>query len=133
MRRSRRTLQHGPEVPVVNSTMHIYPINGAAHRVAPDATAFAYRDANFATVIAGMWPDPSQNDANIAWVRDYYDATAPHSEEGGYINFMAGDDQGRIKANYKGNYDRLVDVKREVRPRQPVPPEPEHQALIGVT
>ena len=66
--------QHGPDVPTVNSTVHIYPINGAAHRVAADATAFAYRDANFATVIAGMWPDPAQNEANTAWVRDYYDA-----------------------------------------------------------
>ena len=107
---------HGPDVPAVNSTVHIYPINGAAHRVAPDATAFAYRNANFATVIAGMWPEASQNEANIAWVRGYYDATAPHSEEGGYINFMSEDDQGRIKANYKGNYDRLVDVKRRYDP-----------------
>jgi FAD/FMN-containing dehydrogenase len=107
---------HGPEVPVVNSTVHIYPINGAAGRVAPDATAFAYRDANFATVIAGMWPEPSQNEANTAWVRNYYDAIAPHSEEGGYINFMSGDDQARIRANYKGNYERLVQVKRAYDP-----------------
>jgi FAD/FMN-containing dehydrogenase len=105
-------LKFGPEVPVVNSTMHIYPINGACHDVAADATAFAYRDANFATVIAGMWPDPAQNDANTAWVHDYYEALAPYSEEGGYINFMAEDDQSRIKANYRGNYDRLVEVKR---------------------
>jgi len=109
-------LQHGPKVPVVNSTVHIYPINGACHRVAPDATAFAYRDANFATVIAGMWPDPAQNAANIKWVRDYYEVTAPLSEEGGYINFMAGDDQDRIKANYKGNYGRLVEAKRKWDP-----------------
>jgi FAD/FMN-containing dehydrogenase len=109
-------LEHGPKVPVVNSTVHIYPINGACHRVASDATAFAYRDATFATVIAGMWPDPADNDANTKWVRDYYDATAPLSEEGGYVNFMAEDDQGRIKANYKGNYDRLVDVKRSYDP-----------------
>jgi len=109
-------LEHGPKVPVVNSTVHIYPINGACHRVASDATAFAYRDANFATVVAGMWPDPSQNEANTRWVRDYYDATAPLSEEGGYINFMAGDDQDRIKANYRGNYDRLVQVKRTYDP-----------------
>ena len=107
---------HGSEVPVVNSTMHIYPINGAASRVASDATAFAYRDANFATVIVGGWPDPAQNEANTKWVRDYYDAIAPYSEEGGYINFMSGDDQGRIKANYKGNYERLVDVKRKYDP-----------------
>ncbi len=82
--------------------MHLYPINGAAHHVAPDATAFAYRDANFATVIAGMWPDPAQNEANTKWVRDYYDAIAPHSEAGGYVNFMAGDDQDRIKAQLQG-------------------------------
>jgi FAD/FMN-containing dehydrogenase len=107
---------HGPDVPAVNSTVHIYPINGAAHRLAPDATAFAYRNANFATVIAGMWPEPSQNEANIAWVRNYYDATAPHSEAGGYINFMSEDDQGRIRANYQGNYDRLVEVKRRYDP-----------------
>ena len=109
-------IEHGPKVPVVNSTVHIYPINGAAQRVAPDATAFAYRDASFATVIAGMWPDPSQNEANIAWVKDYYAATAPHSEEGGYINFMAGDDQVRIRANYRGNYGRLATVRRTYDP-----------------
>jgi hypothetical protein len=109
-------LEHGPKVPVVNSTVHIYPINGVCHQVAPDATAFAYRDANFATVIAGMWPDPADNQANIGWVRDYYDATAPLSEQGGYINFMADDDQDRIKANYRGNYERLVTVKRKYDP-----------------
>jgi FAD/FMN-containing dehydrogenase len=109
-------LQHGPKVPAVNSTVHIYPINGACHRVAPDATAFAYRDATFATVIAGMWPDAADNERNIAWVRDYYEATAPLSEEGGYVNFMSGDDQDRISANYGQNYDRLVDVKRKYDP-----------------
>ncbi|HYX76838.1 MAG TPA: FAD-binding oxidoreductase, partial [Gaiellaceae bacterium] len=109
-------LEHGPKVPAVNSTVHIYPINGAVQDVAPDATAFAYRDANFATVIAGMWPDAADNDANIAWVRGFYEATAPYSEEGGYINFMAGDDQEKIRANYKGNYDRLVEIKRKYDP-----------------
>jgi FAD/FMN-containing dehydrogenase len=109
-------LQHGPNVPVVNSTVHIYPINGACHRVASDETAFAYRDANFATVIAGMWPDPADNETNTAWVRGYYDATAPLSEDGGYINFMSGDDQDRIRANYGANYDRLVEVKRAYDP-----------------
>jgi FAD/FMN-containing dehydrogenase len=109
-------LAHGPKVPAVSSTVHIYPINGACHRVAPDATAFAYRDANFATVIAGMWPDPRDNEANTDWVRGYYEATAPYSEEGGYINFMGGDDQDRIRSNYRGNYERLVAVKRQYDP-----------------
>src|SRR5690349_1245913 len=71
-------LRHAPGLPAVNSTVHIYPIDGACHRVTPDGTAFAYRDANFATVIAGMWPDPAQNEAGIEWVRSYYDDVAPH-------------------------------------------------------
>jgi FAD/FMN-containing dehydrogenase len=96
--------------------VHIYPIDGACHRVTPDGTAFAYREANFATVIAGMWPDPAANEAGVEWVRSYYDDVAPHSESGGYINFMADDDQGRIRDNYRQNYDRLVQVKRAYDP-----------------
>jgi FAD/FMN-containing dehydrogenase len=109
-------LQHGPKVPALQSTMHLYPINGAVHDVASDQTAFAYRDATFAPVIAGMWPDPADNADNIRWVRDYYEATAPYSAEGGYVNFMADDDQDRIRANYGANYDRLADVKRRYDP-----------------
>jgi FAD/FMN-containing dehydrogenase len=109
-------VEHGAEVPVVQSTVHLYPVNGAVQRMAPDDTAFGYRNCEFAPVVAGMWPDPAQNEANIRWVRDYYAATAPYSEEGGYINFMSSDDQGRIRANYKGNYDRLVEVKRRFDP-----------------
>jgi FAD/FMN-containing dehydrogenase len=109
-------VQHGAKVPVVNSTMHIYPINGACSRVRPDATAFAYRDAQFATVIAGMWPDPADNANNVKWVKDYYAAIQPHSAPGGYVNFMAGDDQGRIRDNYKGNYERLVSIKKKYDP-----------------
>ena len=100
-------LEHGPKIPTINSAMHIYSINGACHRVAPGATAFAYRDATFATVIAGAWPDPADNTANTAWVRDYHAAIAPHSAAGGYVGFMDHDDQNRVEANYKGNYQRL--------------------------
>jgi FAD/FMN-containing dehydrogenase len=107
---------HGPKVPVVNSTMHIYPINGAANRVPAAATAFAYRDARFATVIAGMWPDPADNAKNVAWVKGYYEAIAPHSARGGYVNFMADDDQGRIRDNYRGNYERLASIKKKYDP-----------------
>jgi FAD/FMN-containing dehydrogenase len=109
-------VQHGAKVPALTSTMHIYPINGACHRIASDATAFGHRDANFATVIAGMWPDPADNKANIKWVRDYSDAVAPYSEPGGYINFMAEDDQGRAPANFGKNYNRLVGVKKKYDP-----------------
>ncbi len=109
-------LKFGPKVPVVSSTMHIYSINGAVHDVAPEATAFGHRDAKYATVIAGMWPDPKTNEANIRWVKDYYAALAPHSERGGYINFAAGDDTDRVGANFGMNFDRLREVKKKYDP-----------------
>ena len=109
-------VEHGPKVPAMESTMHLYPIDGAVHDVAVDATAFAYRGANFAPVIAGMWPNPADNEANISWVRDYHQALEPHTSDGGYINFMAGDDQGRIRANYGTNYDRLASIKKTYDP-----------------
>ena len=109
-------VQHGPKIPSVSSIMHLYPIDGACHRVGSNATAFGHRDANFAMVIAGAWPDPRDNERNIAWVRDYAAATAPFCDEGGPITFMSEDDQGRVRANYGANYDRLLEVKREYDP-----------------
>jgi len=109
-------LTHGPRVPAMESTMHLYSIDGAVHDVAVDATAFAHRNVNFSPVVAGMWPDPADNEANIAWVRGYHAALEPHTSDGGYINFMAGDDQGRIRANYGPNYDRLAQVKKTYDP-----------------
>jgi FAD/FMN-containing dehydrogenase len=109
-------LEHGPRVPVVNSTVHLYPINGACHDVPADATAFGHRDATYAVVIAGMWPDPADNQANTRWVQDYDTAIAPHSQGGGYVNFASADDQPKVAANYGANYDRLRDVKRRYDP-----------------
>jgi FAD/FMN-containing dehydrogenase len=109
-------MEHGPRVPTVNSTVHFYPINGAVHDVAPDATAFGHRDASFAIVIAGMWPDPAENEANTKWVKDYDAAIAPHSMGGMYVNFASADDQSKVAANYGANYERLREVKRRYDP-----------------
>lgn len=109
-------LEHGPRVPNVHSTCHVYPVNGACHRVAQDATAFAHRDAAFATVIVGAGPDPEGNAGRTAWVRDYHAALAPHSSGAGYVNFASADDQDHAPADYGANYGRLVEVKRRYDP-----------------
>ena len=60
-------VKYGAQLPTMHSTMHIYPINGAAHKVGTADTAFNFRDVNFAQVIVGVDPDPSQNARMIAW------------------------------------------------------------------
>jgi len=109
-------LKHGPKIPVVNSTVHIYPINGAVHDVPADATAWGHRDAKYSTVIAGMWPDPKQNEATTRWVRDYYRDLSPHSEAGAYINFAGADDQDKAAVNFGRAFGRLRTVKAKYDP-----------------
>lgn len=105
-------VEHGKRTPYLSSTMHLYSMNGAPHRVGPEETAFGHRDKTFAPVIVGMWPDPADNEANTKWVSDYYAAIHPHSgSEGGYVNFMAADDSDRTEANYGPTYPRLTEVK----------------------
>ena len=108
--------EHGQRMPAVNCAVHLYPVNGAAHDVAPDATAWGHRDAKYATVIAGAWPDPADNDKGIRWVKDYYAALAPHSQPGGYVNFASADDQGKARDNFGAGYDRLAQIKRRYDP-----------------
>jgi FAD/FMN-containing dehydrogenase len=109
-------VEHGSRVPELSATMHLYPVNGACHRVGASDTAFAYRDAKYAQVIVAAWPDPTKDAERIQWVRDYYQAMRPWAEPGGYINFMQDDDYDKITDNYRENYDHLVQVKRTYDP-----------------
>ncbi|MCF3965037.1 FAD-binding oxidoreductase [Streptomyces fuscigenes] len=108
----------GNSLPTPLSTMHLYPVDGAAHRPGPDATAWAYRDAMWSCVVAGIDPDPANADALRQWCVDYWNALRPSSMGGGYVNFMgAGEGPGNVRASYRGHYDRLEAVKAEYDPR----------------
>jgi hypothetical protein len=109
-------VEHRSRVPEVSATMHLYPINGACHRVGPSDTAFAYREATYAMVFLAAWNDPAKDAQRTGWVRGYYQAMAPYPEPGGYINFMQDDDYGKVQVNYRQNYDQLVQVKRTYDP-----------------
>jgi FAD/FMN-containing dehydrogenase len=108
--------EFGEALPTPHSTMHLYPIDGAVHRVAPEATAFAYRDAGWAGVIVGVDPDPA-NAAKIKdWAVRYWDALHPTSAGGAYVNFMMEEGSDRVRASYGRNYDRLAQVKAAYDP-----------------
>jgi FAD/FMN-containing dehydrogenase len=110
-------VRFGEALPTMHSTMHMYPINGAAARVGKSDTAWNYRDSNWAQVIVGVDPDPANNEKIISWTKNFYDAVHPYSAGGAYVNFLMGDEgEGRVKATYGDNYERLVAIKNKYDP-----------------
>ncbi|MCI3242770.1 FAD-binding oxidoreductase [Streptomyces spinosisporus] len=106
----------GAEVPTVQSTMHLYPIDGAAHDVGPDETPWGYRGATWSTVYAGVDPDPANAELIKRWAVDYSDALHPFSAGGAYVNMMMDEGQERVRASYGANYQRLARIKAELDP-----------------
>ncbi|MGI8911794.1 MAG: FAD-binding oxidoreductase [Rubrobacteraceae bacterium] len=104
------------EVPTMQSTMHLYPINGAAHRVGSNETPWSYREATWGMVIAGVDPDPANGEIITEWARSYWEAIHPHSAGGAYVNMMMEEGQDRVRASYRDNYERLAEIKREYDP-----------------
>jgi FAD/FMN-containing dehydrogenase len=111
-------VEHGAELPSMHSTMHLYPINGAAARADRNATAWSYRGARYGQVIVGVDPDPANAGTIRSWAQRYHDAVHPYTAGGAYVNMMMHDEgEERIRASYRDNYDRLVEVKRRYDPR----------------
>ena len=108
--------RHGGTLPTVQSTMHLYPIDGAAHRPGRTDTAFSYRDATWAMVIAGVDHDPARAAELREWSAGYWDAIHPYSLGGAYVNMIMEEGQDRVRAGYRENYDRLLAVKHRYDP-----------------
>ena len=109
-------IRFGNALPSMHSTMHLYPINGAASRVGKQDTAWNYRDATWAQVMVGVDPDSANNEKIISWTKSYYDALHPYSAGGAYVNFMMDEGEERVKATYGDNYERLVAIKNKYDP-----------------
>ena len=109
-------VEHGSRMPTLHSSMHLYPIDAAVHRVARRETAFAWRDARWAAVFIGVSPDPAQRDEIATWCKDYWSALHPHSAGGAYVNFMMDEGQERVQASYRDNHARLASIKAKFDP-----------------
>jgi hypothetical protein len=109
-------LKYGPQLPTGHSTMHMYPIDGAASRVSAGSTAFAYRDGGWAGVIVGVDPDPANAELISSWAKRYWEELHPTSAGGAYVNFMMEEGSDRVKASYRGNYERLSRIKDRYDP-----------------
>jgi len=111
-------IEHAAQSPTGMCLTHIYPIDGAVHRVASDATAWGNRDAKYSMVIAAIGDNPAGAGALKRWGREYWQAVHAFNPGGGaYANFMM-DDEGdaRVEATYGANYKKLQQVKAKYDP-----------------
>jgi hypothetical protein len=104
-------VDYASRLPTGLSTMLLHPINGAASRIAADATPWSYRTANWAEVIVGVSDDPADRARIIAWAREYWEAVHPFSAGGAYVNFIMEEGQAQIEATYRTSYQRLAAIK----------------------
>ncbi|GAA1421919.1 FAD-binding oxidoreductase [Streptomyces thermospinosisporus] len=108
--------EYGATTPSVQSVTVVFPLDGACHRVAPQDTAFSFRDADYSVALSPTLATAEDCEAHKPWVRAFHRALEPHSLGGGYVNFMDGDDQDRVAANYRDNHARLTALKRRYDP-----------------
>ncbi len=110
-------IRHFERVPSPMTSIVLEQLGGAMGRVPVDATAFPHRTAAYNLVITGVWQDPAETQANVAWTRELFAAVQPHAAAGVYVNYLDEDDvAGRSVAAFGANYAQLQAVKAKYDP-----------------
>ncbi|MCY1334245.1 6-hydroxy-D-nicotine oxidase [compost metagenome] len=104
------------KLPSPQCEVFVGAMGGQTNRVAPDATAYANRDAQFIMNLHGRWDTAAEDDACIGWAREVFRAAAPFALGSVYVNFLTQEETDRVGAAYGPNFARLVEVKRRYDP-----------------
>lgn len=110
--------QHLGRIRSPHSAILVFQVGGALNELPAGHSPAGNRDAQFVLNIAGSWEKDSDDEANIRWARDCFEATRPWSTGGVYVNFLTGDEgRDRIEAAYgASNLARLAGLKRQLDP-----------------
>ena len=111
-------VDHAGRVPTPETEVVLVHIGGAVNNVPVIATSYPHRNIEYIVNVHTRWSHPSQDQSCIAWARQLFDAMAPHSTGGVYVNFMPEDEGQRVKIGaYGRNYKRLTTLKAKYDPR----------------
>jgi FAD/FMN-containing dehydrogenase len=94
----------------------IYAMGGAISRVRPDETAFVHREARFLIAYQTNWDSPDDDQTNLDWCENIYEAMRPYVRGGAYVNIPDRTLTNWLRAYYGDNLRRLVEVKRAYDP-----------------
>ena len=111
-----KIVQYAGALPSADAEIFLAQLGGATNRVAPDATAYPHRDAEFVLNVHTRWEDAAADDTCVQWARDFYGAMAPFATGGVYVNFLSEGEEDRLAGAYGPNLERLARVKAEYDP-----------------
>ena len=105
------------EIPSPLSEIHFEFLGGGIGGVGEGESAYSNRAATVLMNYVGKWTDPAETDANIRFIRGLWDATAPFSTRGTYVNFLADASPEIVRSAYGGDkFDRLAKLKATYDP-----------------
>ena len=103
-------------IPSPMTQIELAYLGGAAMRVAAADTAFGDRSSPFVINLLANWLEPSEDAANVSWVRSLFRSLRPSMTPGVYINFMSGDEEDRVPEAYHERWAHLVSIKSHYDP-----------------
>jgi hypothetical protein len=121
-------LEAAGSLPSVGTIIEFAYLGGAAAQIPARETAFGDRSAPFIMNLLAAWPEATDDNVHIGWIRGLFSKLRPAMRPGVYVNFMSGDEQDRVPEAYRERWDRMVAVKTQYDPynffrlNQNVPP-----------
>ena len=103
-------------LPGAYTLAYLEPVSGAVTRIPSTATAFPHRKESYSFHIFPGWSEEGDDEKNIKWAKDLYNALKKESNGGVYVNLMSHDEDDRTKNAYGENFDLLVKVKKKWDP-----------------
>lgn len=117
-------LEHAPNQ---NASVWQQSLGGAAGRIAPDQTAFYYRDAIIAQEYLTNWTSPEEKRQNVRWIEELRTSLSRETM-GDYVNWPDIEIRNWPRTYYGENVERLRRVKTKYDPEnvfrfeQSIPP-----------
>lgn len=103
-------------LPTAECEIFLAQLGGAMGRIAPDATAYPNRHAEYIMNVHTRWQDAARDDECIAWARGLFEAAEPYAAGTVYVNFMPTDESADVERAYGGHYARLARLKARYDP-----------------
>jgi hypothetical protein len=109
-------IEYAGKLPSPQCETFIALLGGQASRVAPDATAYSARDTQFVMNMHARWETAEEDQACIAWAREFFAKVEPFATGSVYVNFMTEEEMERIPSAYGVNQKKLEQIKKKYDP-----------------